>query len=269
MSSTLTVAAAQIRSTDDPVENLETVRRVSAQAADRGAELVVFPEATMASFRSRLDTVAQPLDGPFGTGILATAADLNLTIVAGMFTPADQHTTATGKVRNRVRNTLLVAGPDGNIAATYDKVHLFDAFSSRESDTVAPGSQYISVDVAGWQVGLATCYDIRFADQFHELGRRGAHLIVVPTSWADGPGKADQWDLLTRARAHDAQAWLLGAAQAWCPDSVTGPFGIGRSSFNDPTGAVRARLDGSPDLLVATVDMKAVQRARATVPLLT
>ena len=126
----------------------------------------------------------------------------------------------------------------------------------------------VTIEVDGWQVGLATCYDVRFADHFTALGRAGAQLVVLPASWGDGPGKASQWDLLTRARAHDAQAWLLGVGQAWTADSVRGPYGIGRSVLADPTGEVRARLGGGEDVLVAEVDRDLVDRTRATIPLL-
>ena len=96
----------------------------------------------------------------------------------------------------------------------------------------------------------------------------GAELVVLPASWGDGPGKASQWDLLTRARAHDAQAWLLAVDQAWTPDSVDGPYGIGRSVLADPTGEVRARLGGGEDVLVAEVDRETVARTRGTIPIL-
>lgn len=190
-----------------------------------------------------------------------------MTVVVGMFTPADEVTTAEGKERSRVHNTLLVTG--GGVEETaYRKIHLYDAFGSRESDTVAPGDDLSTVDVAGWSVGLATCYDVRFADQFGQLGRRGAELVVLPASWGDGPGKASQWDLLTRARAHDAQAWLLAVGQAWTPESVTGPYGIGRSALADPTGEVRARLGGGEGVLVADIDRETVTRTRRTIPIL-
>ena len=241
--------------------------QVLAATADAGARLVVHPEAAMAPFSRRLDTATEPLDGRFADWVREVAQRHGVTLVVGMFTPADEITTAEGKERSRVHNTLLVTG--GGVEETaYRKIHLYDAFGSRESDTVAPGDDLSTVDVAGWSVGLATCYDVRFADQFGQLGRRGAELVVLPASWGDGPGKASQWDLLTRARAHDAQAWLLAVDQAWTPDSVNGPYGIGRSALADPTGEVRARLGGGEDLLVADVDRETVTRTRRTIPIL-
>lgn len=263
----LRLAGAQWTATGDPSENLRTIGELTARAAERGARLVVHPEAAMASFAGRLDTVAEPLDGRFADGVRALAAEHGVTVVVGMFTPADRITTDDGRDRTRVHNTLLVTGP-GTVETTYRKIHLYDAFGHRESDTVAPGDEVVTVDVEGWRVGLATCYDVRFGDQFTALGRAGAELVVLPASWGDGPGKASQWDLLTRARAHDAQAWLLAVGQAWTKDSVSGPYGIGRSALADPTGEVRARLGGGEDVLVADIDRATLERTRAAIPVL-
>lgn len=267
MSGSLRVAGCQWTSTGDPVANLARIDELTGRAAASGARLVVHPEAAMASFAGRLDTVAEPLDGRFADGVRALAQRHGVSIVVGMFTPADTITTDDGRQRSRVHNTLLATGP-GTTETSYRKVHLYDAFGNRESDTVAPGDEVVTIEVDGWQVGLATCYDVRFADHFTALGRAGAQLVVLPASWGDGPGKASQWDLLTRARAHDAQAWLLGVGQAWTADSVRGPYGIGRSVLADPTGEVRARLGGGEDVLVAEVDRDLVDRTRATIPLL-
>ncbi|MGO1166292.1 MAG: carbon-nitrogen hydrolase family protein [Janibacter sp.] len=263
----LRMAGAQWTATGDPAENLERIDELTARAAERGARLVVHPEAAMASFAGRLDTVAEPLDGRFAEGVRALAQRHGVTVVVGMFTPADAITTPEGKERSRVHNTLLVTGP-GTAETTYRKIHLYDAFGHRESDTVAPGEEIVTVEVDGWQVGLATCYDVRFADQFTRLGRSGAEVVVLPASWGDGPGKAAQWDLLTCARAHDAQSWLLAVGQAWTRDSVNGPYGIGRSALADPTGEVRARLGGGEDVLVADIDRESVERTRRVIPVL-
>src|SRR5699024_95223 len=172
-----------------------------------------------------------------------------------------------GRTRHRVHNTLLVTG--GGVEETsYRKIHLYDAFNSVESETVAPGEQVVTVDLDGWRVGLATCYDVRFGDHFTALGRRGTELVVLPASWGDGPGKADQWDLLTRARAHDAQAWLLAVGQSWTKDSTKGPYGIGRSLLADPGGGLRSQLGGADGVLVADIDREFVRRTREIVPVL-
>lgn len=258
----VTVAAAQLTSGVDPAANLELVIDAIATAAGRGARLVVTPEATMACFGSDLRAVAEPLDGPWANAVRAAANEHGITAVVGMFEPAED---------GRVHNTLLVAQPSRPLdedPARYRKVHLFDAFGTRESDVVAPGDDLVQISVEDVAVGLATCYDIRFADQFSALGRAGAELIVVPASWGDGPGKAEQWDLLTRARAADAQAWLLACDQAWTAPRGRAPLGLGRSVLADPTGAVRTRLGSEPGLLFADIDTDLVREVRQRVPIL-
>ena len=258
----LTVAAAQLTSGSDPAANLELVTDAIAAAAARGASLVVTPEATMVCFGTDLRAIAEPLDGPWASAVRAAAREHRITAVVGMFEPAPD---------GRVHNTLLVADPfqpPADDPVHYRKIHLFDAFGSRESAVVAPGDELVRIKVDGVSVGLATCYDVRFADQFSALGRAGSELILLPASWGDGPGKAEQWDLLTRARAADAQAWLLACDQAWTPPRGRAPLGVGRSVLADPTGAVRTQLGSEPGLLVADIDTDLVREVRARVPIL-
>ncbi|GAB3255020.1 carbon-nitrogen hydrolase family protein [Alteromonas gracilis] len=265
---TLRVAAAQIRSTGDREDNLAQALDGVRRAAEAGAALVVLPEATSHWFGSDVRPAAEPLDGPFATALREAAAEASITVVAGLFEPADD---PASDPRERVHNTLLVTGPAGE--GSYRKVHLFDAFGSRESDVVAPGSAYVVAPVADGvggtvSVGLATCYDVRFADQFTALGRAGADLVVLPASWGAGPGKVEQWQTLTRARALDAQAWLLAAGQAWQESRGTAALGVGHSCLVDPFGRVVAELDGEPGLLVGDVDLAVVREARNRIPVL-
>lgn len=255
--STLRVAACQLSSTHDPDENLQTAAEFVAEAAGEGARLAVLPEAAMARFGGDLAAIAEPLDGRFATGLREIAARHGITVVAGLFEPADD---------GRVHNTLLLTGPGGE--ATYRKIHLYDAFGARESDVVAPGSDLVTAVVDGVTVGLATCYDVRFADQFTALGRAGAELVVLPASWGEGPGKAEQWDLLVRARAMDAQAWLLACDQAWTTPVGTDALGIGRSALVDPMGRVRAQLGAEAGVLVAQADLATVTPTRERIPIL-
>lgn len=255
------IALAQIVSTPDPEHNLALVEDGARRAADAGAALVVFPEATMCCFGMRLGPVAEPLDGPWAERVRAIAAGAGLTVVAGMFTPA-----ADG----RVHNTLLATG--GGVEAAYDKIHLFDAFGFSESRTVAPGTKPVSITVGGVTVGLATCYDLRFPGLFQRLAASGAGVVVVPASWGAGPGKREQWDLLVRARALDSTAFVAACDQA-DPTTVgrevgKAPTGIGASAVADPLGALLGQLDAKPDLLVHDLALDEVQRARAAVPVL-
>lgn len=259
----LRVALAQIASGDDSAANLDQVEARVAEAAADGARLVVFPEATMRRFGPGLREVAEPVDGPWASAVTALARTHGVTVVVGMFTPADG---------GRVRNTLLATGPGG--ATAYDKIHLFDAFGFAESDTVAAGADPVVIDVDGVPVGLTTCYDVRFPGLYVRLAELGAQVICVAASWAAGPGKVDQWQLLTRARALDSTTFVLAAGQA---DPATvgaapadgAPAGVGHSAAVSPRGEVLAELAGEPGLLVVDLDLAAVEETRRAIPVLT
>ncbi|MFT3875212.1 MAG: carbon-nitrogen hydrolase family protein [Propioniciclava sp.] len=257
MTELLRVAACQISATDDPAHNLTQIAEAARDAAARGARVLAFPEAAMVRFGAPLAEVAQPLDGPFADGVRELAAETGALLVVGMFTPSGD---------GRVRNTLLITG--AGVDTHYDKIHLFDAFGARESDTVAPGTGVVTVEAFGTTLGFATCFDLRFPAQFQDLGRRGAEVIVVPASWGEGPGKAEQWDVLTRARAMDAQAWLIACNQAWTPPASSDPLGLGRSVIVEPLGGIRARLGAAADALVADIDPSIVAGIRQRVPIL-
>ncbi len=258
------IALAQILSGGDPAANLQQVREYTGRAADAGARLVVFPEATMCRFGVPLAPIAEPIDGPWANGVRRIAADSGITVIAGMFTPAGD---------GRVKNTVIAAGPGSpNRPDThYDKIHLYDAFGFTESRTVAPGHEPVVVPVDGVGVGLSVCYDIRFPALYTELARRGAQLIVVCASWGSGPGKLDQWTLLARARALDSMSYVAAAGQADPGDDPGGsgaPTGVGGSLVVSPLGEVVASAGDRPQLVVADIDVDRVTEARDNIAVL-
>lgn len=258
------IALAQILSGTDPAANLELVRDYSRQAADAGARLVVFPEATMCRFGVPLAPIAEPVDGPWADGVRRIATDSGITVIAGMFTPSGD---------GRVKNTLIAAGPGvpNRPDAHYDKIHLYDAFGFTESRTVAAGNEPVVITIDGVRVGLTVCYDIRFPALYTELARRGAQLIVVGASWGAGPGKLEQWTLLARARALDSMSFVAAAGQADPGDALSGsgaPTGVGGSLVASPLGEVVASAGGQPQLLLADIDVDKVARARDSIAVL-
>ena len=261
------IAVAQILSGTDPAENLQLVRDYAGRAADGGARLVVFPEATICRFGVPLAPIAEPVDGPWADGVRRIAADADITVIVGMFSPADD---------GRVFNTLLAAGPAGTgTNAHYDKIHLYDAFGFTESRTVAPGHEPVVIAIDDVRVGLSVCYDIRFPALYTELARRGAQVIAVCASWGSGPGKLEQWTLLARARALDSMSYVVAAAQADPGDSLTGPgsdsgapTGVGGSLVASPLGEVVASAGTQPQLVVADIDVDRVAKARESIAVL-
>jgi predicted amidohydrolase len=256
------IALSQITTGPRPEENLALLSEQARLAADAGARVVVFPEAAMACFGTPLAPLAQPLDGPWATAVRQIAKEAGLVVVAGMFTPAPD---------GKVANTLLATGP--GVEASYDKIHLYDAFGFAESDTVAPGSEVVTFELDGTRFGLATCYDVRFPELFRAHADAGAVVSVLPASWGAGPGKREQWELLIRARALDATLYLAAVDQAdpaasGVPATSNAPTGIGHSAVVGPDGTVRKHLEEGPGLLIADLDLDEVASVRRSIPVL-
>ena len=253
------IALAQLSSSAEPATNLELVEDFTRRAAEAGARLVLFPEATMCRFGVPLGPVAEPLDGPWASGVRAIAARFGIVVVAGMFCPSDD---------GRVTNTLIATG--AGVDANYHKIYLYDAFGFTESRTVAPGSEPVVIIVDGVGVGLTTCYDVRFPELYVELAQRGARLITVHASWGSGPGKLEQWTLLARARALDSTSVVAAVGQAYPGDELAavGPTGVGGSLVSSPTGAVWAAAGSEQKLLIADLDLDTVDAARDSIAVL-
>ena len=253
------IALCQLPGSSDPGVNLRRVRQALRDAAVSGADLAVFPEATMARFGSDLRAAAEPLDGPFCSDLAEAAKETGVALVAGVFEPAPD---------GRVYNTAVVIDGDGALVASYRKLHLFDAFTQRESDLVAPGTSVVVTALAGVQVGVQICYDIRFPELTRALAVGGASLVTVSAAWQAGLFKEEHWVTLLRARAIENTVWIAAVGQVPDPDEkpTRAPTGIGRSMLIDPLGVVRADLGPAPGVVVINADMSLVDTVRKTLP---
>ena len=253
------VGLCQIPVSPDSSVNLARVRSALEEAAGRGAELAVFPEATMVRFGSDLRGAAEPLDGPFCSGLASACVATGVSLVAGVFEPAPD---------GRVYNTAVAFSSAGALVASYRKLHLFDALGQRESDLVAPGSAPVVSELAGTRVGLEICYDIRFPELSRALAVGGASLLVVSAAWQAGLFKEEHWVTLLRARAIENTVWVAACGQVPDPDSppTRAPTGIGRSMLIDPLGVVRCDLGPAPGVAVVEADMSLVDSTRLAIP---
>ena len=253
------VALCQIPVSSRPDVNFERVRAALLRAADQGADLAIFPEATQIRFGSDLRATAEPLDGPFCAGLASAAKDTGVALVAGVFEPAPD---------GRVYNTAVAYDGAGELVASYRKLHLFDAFGYRESDQVAPGSAPVICTLAGLRTGLEICYDVRFGELSRALAVAGASLLVLPAAWAAGLFKEEHWVTLVRARAIENTVWVAAVGQVPDPDEppTRAATGIGRSMLVDPLGVVRMDLGPGPGVAVGDVDEGLIGTVRAAVP---
>ena len=264
------VAVLQLNSSDQVAANLAALERLTREAADDGAKLVVAPEcfsylgsdAPGSTSPGKL-AIAESL--PDGGPILARCAALakatNVELILGGFWER-------GTRSGLVRNTCVQVHADGSVGSIYRKIHLFDVDLSdgtklQESATVEPGSEVVTADTRLGKLGLSVCYDLRFPELYRKLVDQGAIALAIPAAFTMTTGK-DHWHILLRARAIEAQSYVLAAAQ-------TGKHSATRQSYGhalivDPWGTVLAECGEGEGFAAAWVDSAVVERIRASLP---
>lgn len=254
---TVTVAVAQFATGLDKDANRKLVEDAFTAAGEAGARLVVTPENSMyADFKkvNLADTSwPEPLDGPFVTAVRESARSTGVAGVVGFSEaiPGDA----------RASNTLVAVDGSGELLGVYRKIHLYDAFGYRESDTIVPADivDPLTFELDGITFGAMTCYDLRFPEAARRLTDAGATAFVVPAAWAVGPSKEDHWATLIRARAIENTAYVLASGQ-------TGPDCTGHSIIVDPMGTVVAGAGEQPGLVSAPLDPERVDAVRRVNP---
>jgi len=257
-SSTVRVALAQLTVGTDHAAAGAAAQDAVVRAAAAGAALVVLPEyASGFDPRGVGAEHAEPLDGPFVTGLRRQAEATGVAVLAGTTLPgtpagdgADAVDAGSAGHAERAVNAIVAVGPDGAVRGVYRKVHLYDAFGHRESERLEPGpvdAPPLVLDVGGLRFGVMTCYDLRFPESARRLVDAGADVLVVPAAWAAGPGKAAQWEALAVARAIENTSAVLGVGQA-------GRGVVGSSLAVAADGRVLGRLGSEPGTLVVDVD---------------
>lgn len=252
-SENLRVAAIQMTSTGDVRANVDRARDHLKAGIDAGARLLCLPEnfAYLDREGEKIHFVESIEDGPGLEMTRRIAGDYNVFVAAGTVPLAAQ---APG----RVTNTIILWGPDGNPAARYDKLHLFDIaldadHDFRESRTISAGSRVVSARVDGWSIGLSICYDLRFPELYRALSAGGADAFLIPSAFTARTGK-DHWELLLRARAIENLAYVIAPGQwgrhnarreSWGQTLIVDPWGLPMRELPTGEGVVVADLDRS------------------------
>jgi predicted amidohydrolase len=260
----LRVAAVQLSSQEDVKANLARAKSAIRAAAERGAKLVLLPEnfAFMGPEPEKR-SIAEELgkSGPIESMLAESAAASSVSVIAGGFPEASGDA-------ERPFNTCAVFGPDGKLVTRYRKIHLFDVSLPDgtelcESKATLAGREPVVVNVGGFVVGLSICYDLRFPELYRKLVDLGAELIVVPAAFTLTTGK-DHWHVLLRARAIEAQCFVMAAAQ-W-GKHPKGRLTYGHSLIADPWGIVVAECSDGEGLAVADLDKSSIARIRGNLP---
>jgi deaminated glutathione amidase len=258
----LRAAAVQLTATPDKARNLETADRLVRRAAADGARLVVLPEKwSVLGHGEDLRAGAEPLDGPAVAWARAAARELGIDLVAGSVSERVEG-------EEKLRNTSLHIGPDGEIEATYRKVHMFDVEVDgtvyRESAHEEPGDEVVlSATADGVELGLTVCYDVRFPELYRILAIRGARIVTVPAAFTL-PTTRDHWEVLVRARAIENQSFVIAANQVG--EHAEGLRSGGRSLIVDPWGLVLAQAADAETVITADLDLDAQAAIRTRLP---
>lgn len=261
-------AVVQMVSGRDPVLNLESAAQLVAEAAQQGAQLVVLPE-NFAVYNPvdlpSLAEIAGDTSAPFQSFLSRQAKQHGIWLVGGSIPIRPSRTDNDP----RVFSSCLVYRPDGELAARYDKLHLFDVDITdaqgryRESERFRYGDSVVVVDTPFGRIGIAVCYDLRFPELFRALTERGAEIIVLPSAFTRLTGQA-HWEILVRARAIENTCFMLAAGQGGRHDSRRETFG--HSMIVDPWGVVLAGLGEGEAVAVANLDARSLVNVRERVP---
>ena len=264
---TVPIALVQTRTPASPASAFAHVEPLIREAAAGGAKLILTPEGTnfLIQDRDRRAAALETQDRDEAVEKLrALARELGVWLLIGSAIVKSGH---AGD--QRAANRSLLIDDRGEVVAAYDKLHVFDVDLPtgerwRESASVRPGEEAVVADTPWGRLGLSICYDIRFPQLYRALAKAGAAMIAVPAAFTVPTGEA-HWETLLRARAIETGSYVLAPAQAGTHED--GRRTWGRSTVVAPWGEVIAKLDhDAPGVLLATLDLDAVERARRAVP---
>ena len=264
MSRTVRVACIQLNSGPEIAANLAAIAPLLAQAQEQGAQLIALPEnATLITAESatRLARTCPAATHPAMPFFSAQAQQLGVWLLCGSL--------SIKRDDGRLDNRSVLFAPDGHVAASYNKIHLFDATVAQgeeyhESATVPPGDLAVLATTALGKIGLTICYDLRFAHLFRDLAKAGAEIIAVPAAFTVPTGQA-HWHSLLRARAIETGCYIIAPAQGGTHDGGLKTYG--HSLIVDPWGAIIAEvLNDVPQVITADLDLDDCARVRRMLP---
>ena len=265
MSDTFRVALLQMQTGNDLAQNLESVKTMTREAVRNGAQFVLTPEYTLmmdGSGRVMRERALESDGGEPLARLQALARELSIWLLAGSLTLKTES--------ERIANRSYLLGPDGRIAASYDKIHMFDVTLPdgkviRESSAYCPGNRAVVAETPWGKLGLTVCYDLRFPQLYRTLAKAGALYLTIPSSFQRATGKV-HWHTLIKARAIENACFVF--APAMCGEHPGNRSSYGHSLVVDPWGEVLADGGETPGIVYADVDPARVSKVRGMLPCL-
>lgn len=255
------VSVSQFKSVRDIESNLRTIRSHIATAAESGSLLICFPEASMVAYessREELVSIAAQHSARFIAEVSASAKAYAIDVFVGLYEPLDGH---------RTRNTFAHVGADGSLKGRYEKLHLYDAFSFKESDKNRHGdllpehAEVYVTDVGGVRFGILNCYDLRFPEISRIAVDKGADVLLYGAGWIAGSLKELHWETLLRARAIENTCYVLASCQP-------PPTSVGMSMGIDPSGLVIGGIAAVEGVVTVEVLPQRLRDVRKDLPCL-
>jgi len=253
------IAVAQISSSMEKGESLSLARALIKEAKAEHAQLIAFPEFLMAfssasQTAEELAALAEPVDGPFVTALRGAARAARIDILATIYERCSSS--------NRVYDTAVWIDNEGDVAAVYRKLHLYDAFGFKESDKFLAGDDIAPLVTNGEaRFGMMICYDLRFPEMARMLALAGANVMIAPSGWVQGDLKVEHWQTMIKARALENGCYVIA------PNQV-GNIYTGHSMAVDPLGRVLVDMGEREGLEIVELDLALVDATRQKLPLL-
>lgn len=260
-------ALFQMRTGIDPAANARDLARAIAEARGQGADMLFTPEMSGLLDRDRTRAAAN-LHAEEEDPVLAAVRDAAAR--AGIWVHLGSLALKTGRADGRLVNRGFLIDALGKIRARYDKIHLFDVDlpsgeTWRESAAYAPGDRVVLANTPWGRLGLSICYDLRFPDLYRALSEAGAEILAVPAAFTVPTGLA-HWHVLLRARAIEAGAFVIAAAQ--CGNHEDGRATFGHSLVVDPWGEVLLDMEQRTGVGIAQIDPARIADVRSRIPAL-
>ena len=256
------IALIQLDVEDSKEKNLKNAEQLLFDAADSGADIAVLPEMFICPYiNKKFPEFAEDEQGPSVERLARIAEKTGLYLVAGSVPEEDG---------GNIYNTSYSFDSDGKMIGKHRKIHLFDVdikggIKFRESEALSPGNKATVIDTPWGKIGVAICFDVRFAELFRFMAFEGAHTIVVPAVFNMTTGPA-HWELTFRMRAVDNQVFMAGCAPA--RNKKIGYLSYANSILTDPWGRILNRLDIEESILIQQINPDYAYEIREQLPVL-